>query len=89
MGFLSVGTAREILARTRAGEYEILFKKAGAEGKEQWRGPLLFLAPRPNSVGGGGFAFCRGIGFDERDVHEVLGEEPDLELVGADDIADE
>src|ERR1700730_9099128 len=29
------------------------------------------------------------VGFDQRDVHEVLGHEPDLQLVAPDDVADE
>ena len=46
-------------------------------------------------AGGGGFGFWwfflgRGnVGLDERDVHEMLGKEPDLEFVGADDVTDE
>src|ERR1700757_5536457 len=46
------------------------------------------------STGGGGSRFAlffgsRRVGSDQRNVHEMLGEEPHLEFIGADDVADQ
>ena len=40
-------------------------------------------------VGRSGLGFCQWIRFDERNINEMLGQEPNLKLIGSNDVANE
>src|SRR5215510_300293 len=80
-------------------EFESAIEYAGRLEKISWQKAQHLewtrgeAAPLPSKarklVGGGCFCFREWVGFDERNVHEMLRDEPDLKFIGADDVAHE